>query len=375
MRKKTTQNGKLFGVSMEMACLLLAAIFLYGCSENKKAGPVDLAKLSVDQLAAKAKEEGHIESVGMPDDWADWASSWKAIHDKWGITHFDTDMSSAEELAMFKAEIDNPTKDIGDVGHAYGKIAIADDLVQAYKPSTWDSIPDWAKDPQGRWILSYTGTMAWAINTTLSGGKVPATWKELKAGNYKVSVGNVVGGASSQAMVIGAALAYGGGLDNVRPGIEYFKDLAKEGRIVGAYGAEPLARGEIEVCANYYDYSCLGWKDSINARNTDVRIEVVIPQDGAITSGYCLVFNKTSPHPHATALAIEYLLSDEGQIDRARGYARPIRNVQYPPDIQAKMLDNSQYKNALVITDPDALGAAYQEVARLWEEEVIPLIQ
>jgi putative spermidine/putrescine transport system substrate-binding protein len=360
---------------IRILCGLLGVLILGGCSGKKQTETVDLASLSMDELIAKAKAEGHIESVGMPDDWADWGSSWKALNEKYGLTHFDTDMSSAEEVSIFKAEKDSPTKDIGDVGHAYGKVAINEDVVQGYKPSTWNSIPDWAKDPEGRWILSYTGTMAWAINTNLTGGKVPRTWKELKEGNYKVSVGNVVGGASSQAMVIGAAIAYGGGLDNVQPGIEFFKDLARAGRITGAYAGEALARGEIEISANYYDYSCLGWRESINARGTDVRIEVVIPQDGAITTGYCLIFNKTAPHPHATALAIEYLLSDEGQIDRARGFARPIRDVTLPPEIQARMLDASQYRNAITINDPDALAAACQEVSRLWEEEVIPLIR
>jgi putative spermidine/putrescine transport system substrate-binding protein len=363
------------GKNVRVLCGLLGLLVLLGCSGKKQAEAVDLASLSMDELIAKAKEEGHIESVGMPDDWADWGSSWKALNEKYGFTHFDTDMSSAEEIQIFKAEADSPTKDIGDVGHAYGKIAISEDVVQGYKPSTWNTIPDWAKDPDARWILSYTGTMAWAINTSLTGGRIPRTWKELKEGNYKVSVGNVVGGASSQAMVIGAALAYGGGLDNVRPGIEFFKDLAREGRITGAYAGEALARGEIEISANYYDYSCLGWKESINARNTNVKIEVVIPQDGAITTGYCLIFNKTSPHPHATALAIEYLLSDEGQIDRARGFARPIRDVKLPPEIEAKMLPIDQYQNAVAISNPDELAAACMEVGKLWEEEVIPLIR
>ncbi|MDR1178325.1 MAG: extracellular solute-binding protein [Spirochaetaceae bacterium] len=356
--------------------LALAASLVFGsCSKRTVAGPVDLSGLTLDQLIAEAKKEGHIESVGMPDDWADWGSSWKALSDKYGLTHFDTDMSSAEEIQIFKAEADSPTKDIGDVGHAYGKVAIDEDVVQGYKPSTWNTIPDWAKDPNARWILSYTGTMAWAINTNLTGGRIPRTWRELKEGNYKVSVGNVVGGASSQAMVIGAALAYGGGLENVRPGIEFFKDLARAGRITGAYAGEALARGEIEISANYYDYSCLGWKESINARNTDVKIEVVIPQDGAITTGYCLIFNKTSPHPHATALAIEYLLSDEGQIDRARGFARPIRDVTLPSDVQARLLPSDQYRNAVAINDPDVLARACSEVGKLWEEEVIPLIR
>ena len=88
-----------------------------------------------------------------------------------------------------------------------------------------------------------------------------------------------------------------------------------------------------------------------------------------------MIFNKYSPHPHATALAIEYLLSDEGQIDRARGYAKPIRDVNIPSDVSAKLLDNSQYNNTTPVNDPDKFSKACQEVSILWEEQVLPLIK
>ena len=49
----------------------------------------DLSNLTLEELITKAKEEGHIESVGMPEGWAAWERSWAAIEAKYGITHND----------------------------------------------------------------------------------------------------------------------------------------------------------------------------------------------------------------------------------------------------------------------------------------------
>jgi putative spermidine/putrescine transport system substrate-binding protein len=376
---KITRRKNVKGTALSLALWMMVfgvPAFAGGGKDAKPAEALDLSALSETELAAGARKEGKIESVAMPDDWADWATSWKAIAAKYGIQHFDTDMGSAEEIQIFKAEKDSPTKDIGDVGHSYGLVAIGEDVVQSYKPKTWASIPDWAKDPEGRWALSYTGTIAFAVNTDKTGGVLPKSWAELKASGLPVTMGNVISSSSPQVAVISCALAYGGSLSNVRPGIEYFKDLAKEGRIdPGSYSRTRLGNGEITVLAGRYDLSGLQYRDLI-AADGGPKIEVTIPQDGAVTSGYCLIFNKYAPHPHATALAIEYMFSDEGQIDRARGYARPIREeVLIPADIKARMLPDALYAKATRITDPAALQKAQTEVARLWEEEVVPLIK
>ena len=62
----------------------------------------DLNSKTVDELTEAAKAEGEVVSVGMPDEWADWASLWKTMSDTYGISHNDTDMSSSEELQMFE---------------------------------------------------------------------------------------------------------------------------------------------------------------------------------------------------------------------------------------------------------------------------------
>lgn len=148
MKKKFVST--LLVLSVMSTCLLSA------CGSKPASESVDLTSISLDTIEEKAKEEGTISSVGMPDDWANWKSSWESISNTYGLAHDDTDMSSAEELSMFDSEKDSPTKDIGDVGQAFGPTAIDMDVVQPYKASTWDSIPDWQKirTATGRSLIS-----------------------------------------------------------------------------------------------------------------------------------------------------------------------------------------------------------------------------
>lgn len=334
---------------------------------------IDLSNLSEEVLVEKAKKEGNkFVTVGMPDDWANWKSSWDSINEKYGIEHEDTDMTSAEELQTFDAEKDDATRDLGDIGMSMTPTAMEMGVVQPYKAATWDSIPDWAKDPDGNWTISYTGTMTFCAISDTVNGKLPTTWEELMDSNYKVSVGNVPSGAASQAAVISAAYAMGGDMNNLQPGIDYFIKLAKEGRLdPGDTTYARMADGEMEVCAAQYEYGSLNWRDNLK-KDSGQELLVTIPQDGALTTGYALVFNKYSKHPYTTALVINYLLSDEGQIDRARGYAHPIREVDIPSDING--LDKELYKASITVDDISEFNDACSTVAKLWTEQVVPLI-
>ena len=69
--------------------------------------------------------------------------------------------------------------------------------------------------------------------------------------------------------------------------------------------------------------------------NANAHFDVSVPSDGAIQSGYCTIINAYTKRPYAAALAREYILSDEGQINLAKGYARPIRDdVELPDDVK-----------------------------------------
>jgi putative spermidine/putrescine transport system substrate-binding protein len=100
---------------------------------------------------------------------------------------------------------------------------------------------------------------------------------------------------------------------------------------------------------------------------------VVIPSDGSVISGYTTIINKYAKHPNAAKLAREYIFSDAGQINLARGYARPIRadHLKLPADVQAKLLPNAQYAHVRPIKDAKAWEASSKRLPRLWQEQVI----
>lgn len=323
---------------------------------------------SLADLEKAAKAEGTVNSVGMPDSWANWKETWGDLNTKYGIKHSDTDMSSAQEIAKFLAEKNNASADIGDVGAAFGPVAVKEGVTLPYKPSTWDQVPAWAKDKDGNWVLAYTGTIAFIIDKSQVKDE-PHSWADLMKGKYKVTIGDVSTAAQAANGVLAATYAMGGNEKNLKPGLEYFAKLAKAGRLsLTDPVIASLEKGEVQVGV-VWDFNGLNYRDQIDK----TRFDVVIPSDGSITSGYSTIINKYGKHPNAAKWAREYIFSDAGQINLARGYARPIRaeHLTLPDDVKAKLLPNSEYANAHPIADPDAWNKSAKTLPRLWQEDVM----
>ena len=122
----------------------MASMGLTGCDDGAAATAepaVDYNEMSLEDIIAQAKEEGEVNSVGMPDTWANWVQTWDDLEAEYGIVQADQDMSSAEEIAMFKEEGTDGTKDIGDVGQQWGPTAEEEGVTLKYKTSYWDEIP------------------------------------------------------------------------------------------------------------------------------------------------------------------------------------------------------------------------------------------
>ncbi|HHU52953.1 MAG TPA: ABC transporter substrate-binding protein [Clostridiaceae bacterium] len=330
---------------------------------------VNLNDKTLDEIIAAAKEEGDIQSVGMPDNWANWGNAWQALNDEYGITHTDLDMSSSEELQIFKTEGKNGTKDIGDVGQAFGAQVIEEDLVQGYKTSYWDNVPDWAKGEDGKWMMAYTGSTTFLVNTDLV-DEVPKSWEDIRNGDYKVSIGDI-SGATAQAGIIASNFAFGGTLDNLDPGFEFWTEMGEAGRINTIdITQQNFETGEVAVGV-IWSFNAVAYKNNIE----QYKMEHTIPTDGAILSGYASIINKYAPHPNAAALAREYFFSDEGQANLAAAGAIPTRtDVEIPQEIQDATFQQSEYANAIPMEDTEAYTAACEAAVERWNEEITPLI-
>lgn len=345
---------------------MLAISMLAACSDSSGDAGVEGNELTLEEVTKKAKEEGTVNSVGMPDTWANWVETWEELGSEYSLKHSDTDMSSAEELAKFEAEKSDATADIGDVGIAFGPIAEDRDLTLAYKTSYWDDIPDWAKDDDGDWIVGYTGTISFLTDTN-NVSNAPKSWDDLKNGDYTVSIGDALAANQAQFSILAAAYAFGGDESNLQPGIDFFAELAKQGRLQGDPTVANLEKGEIDV-AVLWDFNSLGYRSQID----EARFDVVVPSEASVTSGYATVINKYAKNPHAAMLTREYILSDAGQENLAKGYARPIReNVKLSAEVEALLLPQEMYENALPVKDQKAWEETTKQIPQMWQDQVL----
>ena len=331
--------------------------------------PVDTSDM--DALIAGAQAENKIVSYGMPREWANLGEMWDTFQEKYSIaTWEDTDMGSATEIAKFLAEKDNPVADIGDIGILFAPSAVQFGVLAPFKNDTWDEIPDWAKHPDGLWATQYYGTLSFWVNTDLV-DPVPRTWQDLLKPEYQglVTIDDPRTAAQGNFAVIGAAFANGGSEVDVTPGLAYFKKMNDIGNLnPTGLDLAKIQKGEVALGIGW-DYLGFGFRDALAGQ---VNLEVVIPEDATTVGPYVSIINKWAPNPHAARLMRNYILSPEGQVLYAKGYATPIlASVEIPADVQAKLPPKEAYAASKPIENWSAAVASFQLIADSWGNDVL----
>jgi putative spermidine/putrescine transport system substrate-binding protein len=287
---------------------------------------------SMEEIEAAAKAEGMLTTIALPHDWCGYGAvidGFKAKYPEITVNELNPDAGSADEVEAIKANKDNTgpqAPDVIDVGLSFGPSSKAEGLIQPYKVSTWDSIPDSAKDAEGYWYGDYYGVMSFLVNKDMV-ANTPADWADLLKPEYAGQVA-LAGDPrlSNQAIlaVLSAGLSAGGaaGAESGAKGLEFFAEVNKAGNFVPVIGkAGTLAQGSTPIIA-MWDYNALGARDTL-AGNPPV--EVVIPASGTLAGVYVQAISAYAPHPNAAKLWMEYLYSDEGQLGWLAGYCHPIR--------------------------------------------------
>ncbi len=360
----------------KLLSLVLVLMLAMSAVAVASAEAVDFDSMSFDELLAGAG--GYVGTAGLPDYWTDWGNSFAKIKEKYGIDrNVDPDLSSSDEIALFIAEKDDPTMDLGDIGFAFTVTAKELDCLQPYTVDVWDQIPDWAKDPDHMWAISYTGTAAFIFNDAAIEEELPHTWADVLNGSYPVTFGNVTTAANAQMCMMSLNFAMGGDWDNVQPAMDFVKKLMEQGRLQRNEGKQgDFETGECVACLCRLDFTGTLWERDYNPKNIPgLHFTTIIPQDGAVTTGYALVMNKWAPHPYDARVVLNYLFSDEGQIDRARGGARPIRAeyIEIPDD--CPVLPNEDYANCIYAQDAEQMNATCSLIAEAWEDQIAPFME
>src|SRR5215510_13182142 len=139
--------------------------------------------VNMDALIAAAKEEGTLSTIALPRDWLNYGALIDSFKEKYGIevNELDPNAGSGDELEAIRANKDNQgpqAPDVIDVGYAFGPQAKDEGLLQPYKVSTWATIPQSAKDPEGYWYGDYFGALAIEVNSDVVANP-PQDWADL----------------------------------------------------------------------------------------------------------------------------------------------------------------------------------------------------
>ncbi len=283
-----------------------------------------------NELVAAAKAEGQLTVIALARDWCGYGPIIDAFKAKYGIkvNELNPDAGSGDEIEAIKANKDNKgpqAPDTIDVGLSFGPSAKAAGLLQPYKVSTWASIPDNAKDPEGYWIGDYYGVLSFQVNADMV--KAPQDWADLLKPEYKNSVALAGDPRASNQAILGvyaAGLGLTGGDAGKAgaAGLKFFADLNKAGNFVPVIGkAASLAQGTTPIIISW-DYNALADRDKLKG---NPKVEVVVPKTGVVAGVYVQAISAYAPHPNAAKLWLEYLYSDEGQQGLLNGYCHPIR--------------------------------------------------
>lgn len=329
-----------------------------------------------DALIEAARAEGTLNTIGLPRDYCNYGGVIDAFKSKYGleINELGTDAGSADGLDAIRSPQGDPDErapDVVDIRLSLGPEARSEGLLQQYKVTTWDSIPDHAKDPDGFWYGGYYGVMAFEVNSGAA-PSVPSDWSDLLDPQYRGMVA-LAGDprVSNQAIfaVYAAALANGGSLDDAQPGLDYFAGLSEVGNLGQAIAeSASIAAGQTPVAIRW-TYNALPNRD---ANAGTAPIEVVVPRTGRLAGVYVQAISALAPHPNAARLWMEYLYSDEGQLGWLEGHCYPIRydglvaEDAIPPDLAARLPESSDP----VFPTVEQLNAATEMITAGWDAVV-----
>ena len=286
-----------------------------------KSGPT-----SMTALVAAAKKEGTLNVIALPPNWANYGALINGFEKKYKIkiNSENPDGSSAQEIEALTADKGRPTApDVIDVGTSYALTAQSQHLLAPYKVQSWSAIPASLKNARGYWFDDYGGYVAIGCDSA----KVPtcptsfkAMLKEKKAQGYKIGINNSPTTSNSAlAAVQAAAVASGGSLDNVAPGVKFFATLNKNGTFVPVIANATTVESGATNIVIWWDYlQASGITPSVS------KWKVHIPSDVVLGEYYTQAISSSAPDPAAARLWEEYLYSVTGQNLWLQGEARPV---------------------------------------------------
>ncbi len=280
--------------------------------------------VTVKEMIAEARKEGRLNVIALPPTWANYGEIIKTFTSKYKIpiTSDNPDGTSAQEnQAVRSLKGDSRAPDVLDVSPSFAIAGANEGLYAKHFTRNFKKVPRVMKDGRGFWVGDYWGAITFGVNGAVV-SNVPKTFKDLLKPEYKNKValnGSPLSSGAAVAGVFAAALANGGSLNDIGPGIDFFAQLKKAGNFIPVDpNPQTIASGQTPIVLDW-DYVNLAYVKEFPS----AKIKVALPTDGVYGAYYCQSINNWAPHPWAARLWQEFLYSDQGQLLWLKGFSHP----------------------------------------------------
>jgi putative spermidine/putrescine transport system substrate-binding protein len=383
-RRQFVQRGALGAIGL--ASIGSIPAFLSACGSSSSSGgasaspsalPTALGSGGMAALETAAKAEGKLNTIALPPNWANYGKIISTFQSKYGITITNAapnDTSAQELTAVETLKGQTRAPDVVDVGPSFAVQGAGKGLFAPYQVATWSTIPDSMKDAGGLWYGDYYGVISFGTNLNVQKNP-PKDWSDLLNPRYHGQVaidGDPRSANDAFSAVYAAALANGGSLDDIQPGIDFFAKLKKIGNYIPADALPAnISKGSTPI-AIIWDYLNLANKQTF-AGNPPYAVS--IPATGVYGGFYAQAISKTAPNPNAARLWQEFIYSDEGQLLYLEGFTHPARFADMatrnviPASVMAAMPPAAAYANIQFATQAQ-IAAATQVVTAQWGPKV-----
>ena len=330
------------------------------------------------QAAAWDPEKAHAQcrdfkTDGMADDgvYGPW---FQAMYKHYGWTdchRTDNDIGSAEVIAAYEAEKNNPQAVMADIGIAFGPVAAARGITLKYVPAGSDFVPAEYKEAGGGWIGSVVGAVGFTVNLEAL-PEAPQSWADLLKPEFKGKVKgpSPASGGTGYMTVLAANQARGGTPEDLSKGYAYFKALRDSGNLYsGPCDIPDLERG---ACAIKIQYDFYGLAEGVAAmKKKGVKAAFILPKDGTIWAPSALLPNGFTDKPDLAKAILDFAMTDDAALAWAQTYAHPMKSVfggyKLPAEVTKDWLPESDYSSAVALKSFPEVG----KVAGEWETVVL----
>lgn len=273
---------------------------------EKSAKATSLADFgTMEDLEKAAKEEGALNVIALPHDWSNYGEvieSFKKKYPEIKVTELNPNASSKEEL-------------------------------------------DAAKDADGAYYADYTGIMSVGWNADKYGdiSSLDDLLDPKFAGTVALNGKPAEAGAAFNGYLMANQLA-GGDINNLQPGLDYFKKLKEAGNLTTVDVTNgTIDSGQTGVVFDW-TYNQASYKKELKDKGVNWKYKT-FPK-AQVVSYYNQAINKDAPHPAAARLWEEYLYTADAQNLWFKGGANPVLLDSMKED---GTVDQATLKDAITI--------------------------